>query len=376
MTEIASLIQELEDAITSGTPKKQEKALTLVTDLFVAGSSRYTPDQIAVFGDVLDTLAATIAAKARVRLSRRLAGVANAPAKVIRSLAFDDAIAVAAPVLKQSAQLSEADLVANARTKSQDHLHAIAQRAELSEAVTDVLVVRGDQRVVHSVARNAGARFSHNGFEHLVARSRGDDVLTRYVGARKDLPRHHFLRLLETASSSVRESLEAANPGLAEAVREVVAEVATHISQEVRNGSRDHAKAKARVKRLCATRQFSEADVHAFARAQNFEQTAVALSVLGCFPIEIVERALLDPSPDMVLILARAAHCCWSTTKALLLMSAADRGMSPMDLDQAYGNFERLRDTTAKRAVNYYRARTAPAMRSEPAPIARFDLAG
>ena len=98
MLEHSSLIQDLEAAIASGSAKKREKALTLVSDLFVAGSSQYSADQIAVFGDVLTALAADIEVKARIKLSHQLAKIAHAPANVIKSLAFDDEIAVAEPV--------------------------------------------------------------------------------------------------------------------------------------------------------------------------------------------------------------------------------------------------------------------------------------
>ena len=57
----------------------------------------------------------------------------NAPPELIRSLAFDDAIEVAEPVLVNSQRLNDDDLVENATTKSQDHLFAIAQRLKLSE---------------------------------------------------------------------------------------------------------------------------------------------------------------------------------------------------------------------------------------------------
>ena len=77
--------------------------------------------------------AADIEVKARARLARSLAHIDNAPPKLIRSLAFDDEIAVAEPVLIHSRQLSDADLVENATTKSQEHLLAIAQRLKLSE---------------------------------------------------------------------------------------------------------------------------------------------------------------------------------------------------------------------------------------------------
>src|SRR5262245_24582567 len=88
-----------------------------------------------------------------------MAGMHSAPPKLVRSFAFDDAIEVAGPVLVRSQQLNDDDLVENATTKSQDHLFAIAQRLKLSEAVTDVLVDRGNERVVHRVVRNKGAAF-------------------------------------------------------------------------------------------------------------------------------------------------------------------------------------------------------------------------
>jgi uncharacterized protein (DUF2336 family) len=56
-------------------------------------------------------------------------------------------------------RLTDDDLIENATTKSQDHLFAIAQRLKLSETVTDVLVERGNERVVHRVVRNKGPAF-------------------------------------------------------------------------------------------------------------------------------------------------------------------------------------------------------------------------
>src|SRR5436305_286858 len=87
------------------------------------------------------------------RVPPRLARVPNAPAGVIRMLAFDAAIEVARPGLRGYERLAEHDLVANASSKGQLHLAAISERTSLSEAVTDVLVARGDRQVVHTVVR-------------------------------------------------------------------------------------------------------------------------------------------------------------------------------------------------------------------------------
>src|SRR5262245_45880269 len=166
--ECSSILDELEASLAAGDVNHRLKVLHRVTDLFVAGASRYSGTEIELFDDVLMRLVAEIEMEARARLSRRLAPLSNAPPRVIRRLAFDDAIRVAGPVLISSPQLSDADLIENANTKSQDHLHAIAQRFKLSEAVTDVLIERGNRRVVRRAARNDGANFSFKGYERLV----------------------------------------------------------------------------------------------------------------------------------------------------------------------------------------------------------------
>src|SRR5262249_53931175 len=158
MTAQLSLIDELERALAAGSDSQRNDMLSRITDLFVDGSQRYTEVQIGLFDEVFTKLSAAIEAKARAKLSHRLADVPNAPPGVVRALAFDDDIEVARPVLLNSDRLNEADLVANAQSKSQQHLAAIAQRKTLSEAVTDVLVTRGDHQVAHTVVRNKGAR--------------------------------------------------------------------------------------------------------------------------------------------------------------------------------------------------------------------------
>jgi hypothetical protein len=305
--ESRSLIDELIATVAAGDVQQRLRVLRRISDLFVAGSRCYSGEQIALFDDVLQELATDIEVKARAQLAQKLAAVEVGPPKVIRSLAFDDEIAVAGPVLTHSAQLSDADLVENASGKSQDHHYAIAQRLKLSEAVTDVLVERGDKRVVNKVVKNRGARFSLAGYGNLTVRARNDRKLTLMLGQRSDIPRHYFLKLLETASASVRAKLEAVNPEAAAAVRDTIDDVATEMQREVRESSHEYSAAARSAKRRFKAQRVSEANVHAPAQAQEVERTVVALAKLGRFPIDLVERALLDQGEDLVLILARAA---------------------------------------------------------------------
>jgi len=172
-----SLLDELETTLATGSSTRGIEILTSVTDLFINGAPHFSENQIGVFDDVMTRLMVKIEAKARAKLAQRLASIANAPSNVIKLLAADDDIEVARPVLTRSERLSEHTLVATANSKSQQHLYAITQRGALSEAVTDILVERGDRDVVHAVVKNRGARFSDAGFHALVKRSNGDDAL-------------------------------------------------------------------------------------------------------------------------------------------------------------------------------------------------------
>ena len=139
--------------------------------------------------------------------------IADAPPKVSRLLALDDAIEVAGPVLRRSESLDDETLITGAKTKGQEHLLAISQRKQLSEDVTDVLVERGNQQVVMSTASNAGARFSDFGYSTLVTRSETDTELALLVWSRPEIPREYLLTLFETASETVRQKFEAKDRG-------------------------------------------------------------------------------------------------------------------------------------------------------------------
>jgi len=351
------LIDELETALTSGSIARRIDILTRITDLFINGADRYSEDQIGVFDEVMARLVNTIEAKARAKLAHRLAPVANAPSNVIRMLAFDDDIDVARPVLTQSPRLDDRDLVSASHNKSQQHLFAISQRPALNETITDILVERGDRDVVHSVVKNAGARFSDAGFRILVKRSSGDDALATDVGLRSDIPRSHFLMLLDKASHAVRERLAAENPQAGTAIEGVVAEVVGGIRTETRNASPDFAAAQAAVERQNRIRRIGEAEIYQYARDRKFEETAIALSIMCDTPIDVVERALLDPGAEIILILAKVAGLSSTTTKAVLLLRAADRGMSAKDLEQALSSFNKLQADTARRVLSFFRTR-------------------
>jgi uncharacterized protein (DUF2336 family) len=348
-----SPLLDIQDSATS----RPLRILTRITDLFMAGSGGYSGQEIEFFDEVFKTLVAVVELKTRIRLAHYIATVPDAPRTLLRAFCADDNIAVAGPVLSQSVALSEPDLVISASTLSQDHLLAIANRRTLSEVITEILIKRGGPNVIHAVASNAGSRISDGGFRELVIRASDDAQLALHIGMRRDIPRHHFLKLLETASAAVCTKILAANPQFGDLVQNAVTDVVDDINLKVRNKSEAHIRAKLRIKRLKNWKDLGEPNVYVAARSQNFEQAVTALALLAQCPIEIVERAILNEQPSLLQIIAKVAGCSWATVKALLLMRVADRSLSEKDFNRARASFEQLEVRTAKRLLELHEAR-------------------
>jgi len=314
---------------------------------------RYTESEIWIFGELIGRLSEEIELVARSELAKRLARIDQAPISVIQKLAFDDSIDVAGPILRYSARLGNQALVANARCKSQQHLFAISRRKSIDEPVTDVLVTRGDQAVVNSVAVNTGARFSDSGFLHLIKRSEDDSILAEHLGRRQDIPRHLFQQLIAKASDDVRKKLEIERPEAGNAV----AHVAGSLHAMFGPASKGYFTAKKTVRAQHRRGELGEAQLLEHAQARKLNEAIVALSLLCTLPVDVVERAMLAPDKEALLILAKALDLSWVTAMALLFLGAPDYRIATKDLDAMKTEFARLDAETSKKVLKAYHSR-------------------
>jgi uncharacterized protein (DUF2336 family) len=367
MVEYATLLADLEDAVSKGTTESCLRALWHTTDTLIAG--RYSEGQIATFGEIIGRLADEIEVDARVRLAGKLARSSNAPFAIVERLASDDEIDVARPVLRHSERLDIAALVACASSKGQQHLLAISERKSLPKAVTDILVVRGSREVVTSVAANDGAQFSVSGLQILVRRAEGDTILAERVGLRKDIPSHLFHQLIAKASAEVKDRLAKERPDMERDIQRVVTDLAGAIHARFGPASKDYFAARRAVAKLHESGKLAEDKVFEFAYSLKFNETAVALSLLGSVPIDIVERTLVDRNREPVLILAKALGFSWGTTMSLLFLGAPNYRITAGDLDRMKVDFVRLNLDTCLRVLTVYRSRRQPAAQdSAPRP--------
>jgi uncharacterized protein (DUF2336 family) len=352
-----TLIDELEDAVKSGSQDKRVSTLRRVTDLFLNQADRLNEAQIAVFDDVLCHLVSRIEAKALVELSSVLAPIDNAPTQVIRKLARDDDIAVAEPVLTQSEKLTTQDLVEIAQEKSQAHLAAIAGRNALDAAITDVLVERGDRAVKHRLASNFGAQFSDNGYAALVRNAEGDDSLAKAIGLRVDLPLQLLRSLLEKATEAVREWLLASAPAdkresIKQALQRITGEVAAEVS-----APRDYSQAMRIVEALKAEGKLAEDVLLAFATASKYEEMVAALAALCAVPVKLIVPLIKSPRLEGLLVACKAGGIKWPTVTAILQARIAQHTLSRTELAQARSDYLKLSADTARRTLRFWAVR-------------------
>jgi uncharacterized protein (DUF2336 family) len=356
-----SLLDELQTTLAHGTVARRVETLRRVTDLFINGAVDYSDEQVGLFDDVFQCLMDHIETSAKALLANRLAPISTAPPLTIRALAFDDLIEVAAPVLSGSERLDDDALIETARNKSQAHLLAISLRKVLSGAVTDVLVLRGNDEVIQSTVNNPGAEFSERGFTRLVSRAEGDDDLATCLGMRPTIPRHLYLKLIAKASATVRARLEAAHPQQAGEVPTAVREATRRARSAPEAISQDTAISHALVKSLYDDGRLDEHQVAAFAEAGKFDEANAAIAALAKVSVSIAEDMMVETRAEGVMILAKVSGMSWPTVEAIINMRDALSGMERSDLAACKATYDRLRGSTAQQVLRFHRMQqTAP----------------
>jgi uncharacterized protein (DUF2336 family) len=188
VTETAT-VSRLPDLIAlaeEGSSEKRRALLRELTEHFFGASAR-TATEDNLYGAVLASLADDMESAVRAELSARFASAPDAPHALIRRLAHDEA-AVAGAVLASSPVLSDEDLLGVVRKHGQDHLRAVSARASVSEAVSEVIVERGDDETLGTLLRNDGARLSRKSSEAAVERARANPTLHEAAVSRASLP--------------------------------------------------------------------------------------------------------------------------------------------------------------------------------------------
>lgn len=345
-----NLISDLENAVATRSVETGAM-LRRVTDLFLINAGHYSADQLELYDGILKVLIAAVEVSARAELAQRLAPVDGAPAETIRTLALDDAIEVAEPVLAQSSVLDDETLTHCITINGQEHLLAIATRNKLSEIVSDQLVTKGNIKVLRTLASNPGAAISDLGFGILVKKSADDDWLSERVARRIDIPEHHLRELISKASEIVRQRLTADIPELGETIKEIC----TPVNGNEAGLAKDYRTAELVVK----SQPLTEAVVMEFAKAKKLEEVIVAIAQLSGLSATEIERLFMGSWSSPVAVIFKAIGFRLATVDAIYRSRLSAGQVVHDDLTQVKAEFIALRRPTAERIMRFYSARKA-----------------
>jgi uncharacterized protein (DUF2336 family) len=352
-----SLIAELESSLNSGPSAKRSEILRRVTDLFLTGGDTYNDEHIGVFDDVMNHLVQKIEGHALIELSGRLAPIDFAPSRIVNRLARDDNMAVAGPILEKSSVLSDADLIDISRTKTQDHMAAIAGRVTLAEAVTDILVERGNADVTRRVSGNLGARFSRYGIETVAGRAEKDEAIAEALAQRRDLPPEVFDELVRKATKHVRERLMANSaPGMQERIVRTVATVSRQVAlaEAPASAAGGHG-AKIRMNSAAVAKNH----LISVARAGHAAETISAFARVCGVPVAAIKNLVRQGADDGFIILGKAAGLGWPEMKDVLATAMPADGPQASDQKALFEKFVGISSTNAQRVVRFIKTAKA-----------------
>jgi uncharacterized protein (DUF2336 family) len=353
----ASKLDELIALAREPSSERRRELLREVTDLFFSTSGPHGPQEMSLFDGVLSTLSAEMEEHVRAELSERIAEAEVAPAELVRGLAQDPSVAVAGPVLAGSTSLTEDDLLEVARTRGQAHLRLISSRADLSEAVSDTVVERGDDETLGVLLRNAEAPLSRQAAETVVDRAVNNPALHGAVVDRQTLPIDLLNEMYFVVEAQLRERILARNAEIDPAqLEEALAN--SRLKLAARDGAMpsDYADAVAHVRALKAKGGMTPSVLASLLRHGERTRFVVALSELSGVDFHTARRIIDTQSLDALAIICKASGFdrALFLTFAILILDPA----KSMGLAEEYGRrYAELPQDTALRTLRFWRMR-------------------
>lgn len=178
---------------------------------------------------VLDLLVADVAREVRTSLAEAVADCAVLPPVVAMRLATDE-IEVAAPVLSRSPVLGDEELAEIVRTHALQYALAVAGRQDISEALSEVLLAKGDEAVTLRLLGNHGARIRAAALVQVFEDHRGTPSIQDRLLRRPELPYPLVERMLDAIGERLAWSLVSQRRATPDQARTVAAAVRDRVT--------------------------------------------------------------------------------------------------------------------------------------------------
>ncbi|MEH6665585.1 MAG: DUF2336 domain-containing protein [Brevundimonas sp.] len=360
MSETAVTSSRLPELIGLAREDSSEKRRTLLRELteHFFGSTTHSQAENEHYGIVLAHLADDMEEAVRAELAQRFAPEPNAPRRLIRRLAEDASDAVAAPVLKDSPVLDEADLMKAVREGGQDRLRAVSSRASVSESLSSVIVERGDDETLGALLRNDGARLSRASSEAAVDRARSNPALHEAVVNRQALPPDLLNEMYFVVEARLRQQILEQNAQMDPALLENALEAGrTRVAAADGVLPADYNEQLAYVQELKAANQLTPQVLARFLRSGGRTAFLIALAELADIDFHTARNIVERREMDALAVVCKAADLdrALFLTYAVVLLNREDNAIGKAR--QYAAHYAELPRDTALRTLRFWRLR-------------------
>lgn len=322
----------------------RRQLLNAVTDLFLLDQD---PSELAKehYGEIAVHSLSRLESDDRRDYADQVAAEPSLPRAVAVTLASDADADVARLVLKLSPVLTDTDLAAIAVSQSQRHLIAIAERVQLSESLTDILVERGGNDVLQTVSSNEGAQFSEKGFDRLLSRGGDDTVITAALAQRSDLTPNRAERVLR--------------------IVEQMADAPVAPNSQITDGqslARQARQQRFEVKLLLSdlTEKVRELDdvLIMLADEDRAYHLAQVLAQAADITTEQALRVLMQKDASGIAVACKSLGVGSAAFLAIITLRSRRLYFSPQDLDDSVKEYAKLDVATADRTLRFLKVRS------------------
>jgi uncharacterized protein (DUF2336 family) len=346
------------DLAKEGSGEKRRQLLVQITDMFLSDASVQTGANCAAFDDIMGTVVADLSAELRLDLAQHLAISPLPLGRTSRQLAMDE-IEIARPVIELSNSLSQNDLIAVAKAKSQDHMMAITKRSDIGEEVAGALVARGEDKVVVALLSNRQAKIDRASFETIVERARTSPVLQDPCVHREGAPIDLLNDLYAHVGTELRQKILQQYDNLSpEEFDAALDRSRQRAIQKHGAGKEEFERAKGWLDTLEAAGELKPALLVRLMREGDASKTLFLLALARLTDVEhrFIDHLMETRDIDALALLCRAADFDRALFLTLSLrIASADQTIQKLE---EFGDlYARVDRTTAQRAVRFWKVR-------------------
>ena len=255
------------------------------------------PDQATLRDRTIAILSSMVrdeVVRIRAAIAASLASLPDISHDIALTLAHDAELSVSEPVLRLSPLLSAHDLLALlADPPHGQTAAAIACRADLPEAVADVIAATADSPAIRALLANESSAIREGTLDALIARAAGEPGWHAPLVRRPRLPNHAALALAEIVAGHLLDDLAGRADLDPAIVRDIRRRIKPQLAAAQTPGPGDVTDETflGEASRMDARGELTEAKLLAALRAGEVRRAAAMLAVAAGVKLDLVDRA-------------------------------------------------------------------------------------